>query len=83
MDIKTLTISEARRALDAKEFSARQLTDAYLKEIKERDGEIHAYLEVWETEARAEADAADAMISRGNIFPLTGIPLAVKDNILI
>src|SRR3989344_4696372 len=33
MDLSKLTISEARRALDAKEYSALELTDAYLKAI--------------------------------------------------
>lgn len=83
MDFKTLTIFKARRALDAKEYSALELTEAYLKEIATRDTEIHAYLEVWEGAARAEARAADALIAEGRQKPLTGIPLAIKDNILV
>jgi len=83
MDLSTLTIAEARRALDAKEYSALDLTDAYLDAIKKKDGDIHAYLEVWEDSARAEAKKADEMIARAESQPLTGIPLAVKDNILI
>ncbi|MBI4067976.1 hypothetical protein HY413_01035, partial [Candidatus Kaiserbacteria bacterium] len=47
MNLSMLTISEARRALDAKEYSALELTNAYLNEISKRDGDIHAYLEVW------------------------------------
>ena len=83
MNLETLTIAEARRALDAKEYSALDLTEAYLKQIREKDGEIHAYLEVWEDSARAEAKQADALIAAGKSMPLTGIPLAIKDNILI
>ena len=83
IDLAKLTVASARKALDAKEFTARALTDAYLKEIDERDGELHAYLEVWHEAARAEADAADERIAAGNSQPLTGIPLAIKDNILI
>ena len=83
IDLAKLTVASARKALDAKEFTARALTDAYLKEIDERDGELHAYLEVWHESARAEADAADERIAAGNSQPLTGIPLAIKDNILI
>ncbi len=78
-----LTIAEARRALDAKEYSALELTNAYLDAIRQKDAEIHAYLEVWEESARAEAKKADERIARGESLPLTGIPLAVKDNILI
>ena len=83
MDLSTLTLAEARRALDAKEYSARELTDAYLKEIAARDPEIHAYLEVWGKEVHKEAKKADEMIAHGEARPLTGIPVAVKDNILI
>ncbi len=83
MDLSKLTIAEARRALDAKEYSALELTNAYLSAIDEKDGDIHAYLEVWHVSARAEAVAADAMIASGNVQPLTGIPIAIKDNILI
>ena len=83
MDLSKLTIAEARRALDAKEYSALELTNAYLDAIREKDGEIHAYLEVWEESARAEAKAADERIARGESMPLTGIPIVVKDNILI
>jgi aspartyl-tRNA(Asn)/glutamyl-tRNA(Gln) amidotransferase subunit A len=83
MDLSTLTIAEARRALDAKEYSALDLTNAYLDTIEKKDGEIHAYLEVWADSARQEAKAADAMIAKGESQPLTGIPIALKDNILI
>ena len=83
MDLETLTIAEARRALDAKEYSALELTNAYLDAIAEKDGEIHAYLEVWADSAREEAKAADAVIAAGKSQPLTGIPIAVKDNMLI
>lgn len=83
MDISKLTISEARRALDAKEYSALDLTNAYLKNLAELDGDIHAYLEVWADSAREEARSADEHIARGDIKPLMGIPIAIKDNILI
>src|SRR3990167_6687856 len=83
MDLGTLTIAEARRALDAKEYSALDLTNAYLDAIAQKDGEIHAYLEVWADSARQEAKAADTMIAAGKSQALTGIPLAFKDNMLI
>ncbi len=83
MDLTKLTVASVRKSLDAKEFSSRELTDAYLKDIAKKDGDIHAYLEVWEAEARKEADAADAMIAKGTSTALTGIPLGIKDNILI
>jgi len=83
MNIEALTITKAREALDTKEYSAAELTDAYLTQIAGKDGDIHAYLEVWEKEARAEAKRADEIIGQGKAQALTGIPLANKDNILI
>jgi aspartyl-tRNA(Asn)/glutamyl-tRNA(Gln) amidotransferase subunit A len=83
MDLSTLTIAQARRALDSKEYSALELTNAYLMEIEKRDGALHAYLEVWTESARKEATVADEMIAQGKSQPLTGIPMAIKDNILI
>ena len=83
MDISKLTISEARKSLDAKEYSSLELTEAYLRVIGKKDKEIHAYLEVWEETAREEAQTADALIAKGASKSLTGIPLAIKDNILI
>jgi len=82
-DLKTITIKRARKSLDAKEYSALELTDSYLEEIRKQDDKIHAYLEVWEKTAREEAKNADKTIERGESQPLTGIPIAVKDNILI
>lgn len=78
-----MSVVEVRRALDAKEYSALDLTNAYLEAIEKKDGEIHAYLEVWADSAREEAKAADAIIAAGKSQQLTGIPIAVKDNILI
>ncbi len=83
MNLAALSVAEARRALDAKEFSALELTNAYLDTIKVKDTELHAYLEVWAEQARAEARAADERIARGEASMFTGVPIAVKDNILI
>src|SRR4029078_9736722 len=47
------------------------------------DSEIRAYLEVWEESALLEAKAADKRIRAGESAALLGIPLAIKDNLLI
>lgn len=83
MDITKLTVASTRKALDAKEFSAKELVKAYLSQIASKDKDIHAYLEVWEKSALDEAEAADARIANGTAQALTGIPIAMKDNILI
>lgn len=74
-DISKLTVISAREALKKGEFTARELTQACLDAIKEKDGEIHAFLEVFD-DALEQADKADINL------PLGGIPIAIKDNIL-
>lgn len=83
MDTTALSISEARRLLDSRKISAKELTEAHLKVALERDADVRAFLEVWADEARHEAAEADEQIESGNATALTGIPLAIKDNILI
>lgn len=82
IDIAKLTIKEAREALDAKVFSARELAETYLNKIKEVNPDINAYLEVYK-DVLDQADEADKRITNGERTPLLGIPLAIKDNILI
>lgn len=81
MDSSLKTLRAQREALDKKEISVRELTEEYLKNIKTRDGEIKSYITVTEENALAQADAAQAVIDRGEAKPLTGIPMAIKDNI--
>jgi len=81
INLKTLTIQEARRLLDEKEVSVQALLDMYLAKIEECNPEINAYLEVF---TRSEdIIRAQKMIDEGKAVSLTGIPIAIKDNILI
>lgn len=82
INLKDLTISKAHEHLKAGDFSARELTESYLENIKEKNGELNAYLEIFD-DAREQAERADEAMRRGNAEVLTGIPLAIKDNILI
>lgn len=83
MDITKATIRELRRALDAKEIGARELCGEYLKRIKEKDGRVLSFITVTDNEAEQSAMRAQKMIDEGKSSALTGIPLAVKDNICI
>lgn len=75
IDVSKLTIVSAREALKRRDFTARELTQACLDVIKNKDGEVHAFLEVF-ADALEQADKADINL------PLGGIPIAIKDNIL-
>ncbi len=74
------TIEELHDLLVKKEISAVELTQATLADIKEREGAVDSFITVSEEEALAKAAALDAKgIDADNL--MSGIPLAVKDNI--
>ncbi len=75
------TVREQREALDSKKVSARELAEEYIGNIKKRDGEIKAFITVTEELAMQQADSAQKLIDAGEAKPLTGIPMAIKDNI--
>jgi aspartyl-tRNA(Asn)/glutamyl-tRNA(Gln) amidotransferase subunit A len=90
MELTDLTIKQCHEGLKNKEFSAVELTRAYLEKIKKEDPpcreagkKINAYLAVAEDSAIQEAEFADKKIASGNFSELTGIPCAIKDAILV
>ena len=82
-----LTITEAGKKLRNKEISAVDLARVCLAEIEKKNPELNAYVEVFddvEEQARRSDERRALNVSKGEeISPLLGIPLAVKDNILI
>jgi len=84
MHLNELTIEEAHRGLKDGDFSAKDLTNDCLVAIKEKNRKLNAYLTVFEESALADAKKVDERIAKGvEIGLLEGIPLAIKDNILI
>lgn len=81
INLKNLTIEKAHEDFKSGAYTARELTEAYLQTIKEKNEELNAYLEVFEG-ALEQADRADKMFSEKTATMLTGIPFAIKDNIL-
>ncbi len=82
IDLKSLTIKKAHESLKKGEFTCRELAGEYLKAIREKNGELNAYLEIFD-DVLLQADEAQKKFTNGSATILTGIPLAIKDNILI
>ena len=79
-----LSIQEAARGLRAKDFSVRELYDAVHAAARERNGELNAYLELFDADEEAISAAQARIDAEGDAAPLLcGIPVAMKDNILI
>lgn len=84
MKLDNLTIASAHKGLMRKEFSALELAKFYLDEIKKENKEINDFLEITEKLALEQAQKVDDKIERGEkIGEIEGIPIAVKDNILV
>jgi aspartyl-tRNA(Asn)/glutamyl-tRNA(Gln) amidotransferase subunit A len=84
MDFSKLTIKTAREGLMKKEFSAVELVNFYLDKIKKENKEINDFLEITEKLATEQAKKADDKIARREkIGEIEGIPIAVKDTILV
>ncbi|HEY7693359.1 MAG TPA: amidase [Gaiellaceae bacterium] len=87
-DPADLGVRDAGAALAARELSSRELTEACLARIRERDGNhshdgdprsINAWVRVYEEDALAAADRADARLAAGDAPVLCGVPIGLKD----
>jgi aspartyl-tRNA(Asn)/glutamyl-tRNA(Gln) amidotransferase subunit A len=82
IDLSKLTVKGALEHLKNKDFSAKDLASAYLNEIEKVNKDINAYLEVY-PDVLKEAEKVDEKITKGEAGSLSGIPISIKDNILI
>jgi aspartyl-tRNA(Asn)/glutamyl-tRNA(Gln) amidotransferase subunit A len=77
-DLTSLTIAALREGLRRREFSALELTNAYLSNM-EGARILNAYVVETPDKAREMAKASDAKLAKGEGGALEGIPLGIKD----
>jgi len=79
-----LTVKRFREGLENKEFSAYEIIKALFDYIDLRDKEVDAYLTLNRDNALEAAAKVDVAVAEGReLPPLAGVPLAIKDNMLI
>ena len=87
-DPADLGVCEAAEALAGRALSSRELTEACLARIRERDGthshegdpdSINAWVRVYEEDALASAERADERLAAGDAPVLCGVPIGLKD----
>jgi aspartyl-tRNA(Asn)/glutamyl-tRNA(Gln) amidotransferase subunit A len=84
MELTNLGISGIQDLLTRRQASAEEVARAHLDSIERKDPAVHAYLAVVAERALEQARAVDRRIASGEALgPLGGIPVAVKDVILI
>ncbi|MBI3597543.1 MAG: Asp-tRNA(Asn)/Glu-tRNA(Gln) amidotransferase subunit GatA [Nitrospirae bacterium] len=82
MNLAQFTIHELHEQLKNRKTTSGELTRSVLQRIEAVESRIHAFTTVTAELALAQAEAADRWLRSGRpVHPLTGIPIALKDNL--
>ncbi len=77
-------IKQLHDKIQREKITVKELTKRCFQNIQKREKEIRAFLEIFKEDALRKAREIDQKVSRGEkIGLLEGIPVAIKDNILI
>ena len=84
MELYEYTIHELADMLEKGETTSEQIVKSYFDRIKEKDGEVKAYVSLMEEEALAQAKNIDERRKAGEkLGRFAGIPIGIKDNMNI
>lgn len=83
MNIKEYTIESLNAKLIGKELTVQQVVDAFLSQVAEKNSELNVFIEIHKDFIQEQVLVAQSKIDNGTATILTGIPIAIKDNILI
>ena len=79
MELHQLTIHELQKLVRSGKATSSDIVKSVFERIDAVEGSVHAYITLMKERAFEEAAKADRFIKEGNIRPLTGIPVALKD----
>ena len=84
MELYNYTVTGIQDKIRNKEVSVTEVTQSALKKIEQADSKVKTFITVTAEEALQEAKKVDEELHKGGqLPPLAGIPMAVKDNICI
>lgn len=81
IDLINLTIEKAHQSLKNEDYTVIELVNSYLEVIQKKNSNLNAYLEIY-NDIDTQIKKAEEMFKNGTETLLTGIPIAIKDNIL-
>ena len=83
-EICDLSIAQLHRGIKTRQLSSLEIAEAYLRRIRSRDPKVQAFISLAAETLLEEARALDQSLASGKrkVGLLTGIPLAIKDNIV-
>src|SRR6266566_2202005 len=80
MELRSLTIDDARSTVQQRKASAVSLAESFYTKIQTDDPKIGAYLTLSKEQALAKAAEIDKLAEKGERLPvLGGVPVAIKD----
>jgi len=79
MELYSLTIHELQEKIRRGEVTSTAIVQSVFDRIDSVEERVHAYITLMRESALEEAGKADERIRAGELQPLTGIPLALKD----
>ncbi len=83
-DLWRASAGELTAAIRRGDVSSLEVVESHLARIEAVNGHLNAVVRVLADEARAAAQAADeAVAAGGDLGPLHGVPISVKDNIAV
>ena len=82
-DLTSFGVFELSSLLEKGEISSVALTNEFLNNIRQKNGELNAFITICEKEALIAAEESDNRRRNGErLGPLDGIPYSLKDNIV-
>ena len=83
-DLFSLSTFDLARLIQQKKISSVEALFAVFQKIDEHESNIHAYISLDEEAAINDARRCDEVVQKGgDLPPLLGVPVAVKDNLLL
>ncbi len=78
------TINEVYNSLMLKEKTVKEIVDECINDIKNKDKEINSILRIYsDSFLNKQIENAQKMLDEGKATKLTGVPIIIKDNILV
>ncbi len=81
ISLKDLTIKKLHEMYVSKEVSISEIVSLYKKNIEDNNKDLNIYLEVF-NDIDEQVKRAEAVFASGKANFLTGVPIAIKDNLL-
>ena len=82
MELPDLPVHKLRKLLEDEEIIPMDIVDSVIDRIEERESSLNAYIEIFAEDARKRAVELED-IPKHSWRPLFGIPIAIKDNIVV